>query len=65
MIDFLLIGGASHVFDACGIVAAQNFHAGGSTADIIVHDAVSGHVDAHVRRGLIGGHPLNALEDGI
>ena len=54
MIDFLLIGGASHVFDACGIVAAQNFHAGSLAADIIVDDAIAGHVDTHVRRGLVG-----------
>ena len=65
MIDFLLVGGASHVFDACGIVAAQNFHAGGLAADIIVDDAVAGHVDPHVRRGLIGRHPLNALKNRI
>ena len=48
-----------------GVEAAENFFLRGLADDIIVHDAVPGHIHAHVRGGLVGGGAGNALEHGL
>ncbi len=47
------------------VVSADDFHLGGLTAGLIVNDAVSRHVDAHVSGGFVGIAAVNALKNGI
>ena len=47
------------------VVAAQDLLEGGFPAGFVVDDAVAHHIDAHVRGGLVGTLPVDALKDGV
>ena len=46
-------------------VAAHDLHAGGIAAGIVVHNGVSGHVDAHIGGALIGAFAHDPLHHGL
>ena len=47
------------------IVTADNFHPGGFTADLIINDTVSCHVDTHVGWGFIGVGTVDSFKNCI
>ena len=66
LVALALLGGAGDLLLAQALVVpAHDLLAGGLAADCVVHDAVAGHVHAHVRGGLIGALACDQLEHRV
>ena len=55
--------GTAHIFDR-GKVAADDLHLGSVAAGIVIGDGKADHIDAHVRRALVGALAQDLLHQG-
>ena len=55
--------GTAHIFDR-GKVAADDLHLGSVAAGIVIGDGKANHIDAHVRRALVGALAQDLFHQG-
>ena len=60
---FIAHAGTAHIFDS-GKVAADDLHLGSVAAGIVIGDGKANHIDAHVRRALVGALAQDLFHQG-